>query len=167
MRLTMWTADMFRKVDATKAKANAEDRYLGGAVFSLVDSHNHVVSGYQVIDIMSDEEVELSENKFTIPITGIKITGIKDGSYKLVEYEAPDGYVITNNTTTFTVADGQVTEWSLDGNAGSAFEIPNPPGVALPNTGGPGTTQIYLLGLLLTAFAGAGLTMKRRRRNAA
>ena len=39
-------------------------------------------------------------------------------------------------------------------------------GYELPSTGGPGTTLIYLLGLLLTAIAGAGL-MKRGGKNAA
>ena len=38
---------------------------------------------------------------------------------------------------------------------------------ALPNTGGPGTNMLYLLGIMLTGLAGAGLVMKRRRRNAA
>ena len=38
----------------------------------------------------------------------------------------------------------------------------NNPGVSLPNTGGPGTTLIYLLGIMLTAIAGAVLLIKRR-----
>ena len=43
--------------------------------------------------------------------------------------------------------------------------VGNTPGVALPNTGGPGTNLIYILGIMLTGLAGAGLVMKRRRRN--
>ena len=42
----------------------------------------------------------------------------------------------------------------------------NNPGVELPAPGGPGTSLIYLLGFLLTAFAGAGLKLKRDRENA-
>ena len=49
----------------------------------------------------------------------------------------------------------------------NVFTIPNTPGAALPNTGGPGTTTLYLLGIMLTAFAGAGLVMRKRRRDAA
>ena len=45
--------------------------------------------------------------------------------------------------------------------------VGNEPGAALPNTGGPGTTLFYMIGLMLTALAGAGLVMKKRRRNAA
>ena len=40
-------------------------------------------------------------------------------------------------------------------------------GVELPSTGGPGTNLIYLLGIMLSGFAGTGMLMKRRRRNTA
>ena len=36
----------------------------------------------------------------------------------------------------------------------------------MTSNGGPGTNLIYLLGTILTALAGAGLVMRRRRRNA-
>ena len=49
----------------------------------------------------------------------------------------------------------------------AAFTIRNTPGSALPQTGGPGTNLIYLIGLTFTVFAGVGLVMKKRRRNAA
>ena len=46
--------------------------------------------------------------------------------------------------------------------------VPNTSGVSLPSTGGSGTHLIYLLGIMLAGFSGAGLVMrKRRRRNAA
>lgn len=37
-------------------------------------------------------------------------------------------------------------------------------GVELPSTGGPGTHFFYIIGCILTMFAGAGIVMKRRRR---
>ena len=43
--------------------------------------------------------------------------------------------------------------------------VENEPGVALPNTGGPGTNMIYLFGVMLTGFAGVSLVMKKRRGN--
>ena len=42
----------------------------------------------------------------------------------------------------------------------------NTPGAALPDTGGVGTTLFYLLGMMLTGLAGAGLVMRKRRREA-
>ena len=44
------------------------------------------------------------------------------------------------------------------------FNVENNPGVSLPSTGGPGTNLYYLLGIILTAFASAGLLMRKRRR---
>jgi LPXTG-motif cell wall-anchored protein len=39
----------------------------------------------------------------------------------------------------------------------------NYPGVELPNTGGPGTGLLYLLGFMLTGLAAAGLVMRKQR----
>ena len=153
-----------KKVDQDKAAANPEDaeRFIAGAKFSLLDGDERAVTGYKVINLKTNQEVVLEDNKFVVPLEGVKITGLLNGSYVLKEQEAPAGYIITNNTTAFTVADGQVTA----GGNGLTFEIPNPPGAALPNTGGPGTNKIYLLGIMLSGIAGAGLVMRKRRRAA-
>ena len=47
------------------------------------------------------------------------------------------------------------------------YRIANNPGVELPSTGGPGTNMLYFFGIMLTSLAGAGLVMKRRRKNVA
>ena len=39
----------------------------------------------------------------------------------------------------------------------------NIPGAELPSTGGPGTSMIYLFGILLIGIAGAGLVMRRKK----
>ena len=44
------------------------------------------------------------------------------------------------------------------------YIINNKAGVALPNTGGPGTNLIYLLGMILTAVGCCGIVMRRKRR---
>ena len=46
------------------------------------------------------------------------------------------------------------------------YRIINNPGVELPSTGGPGTTLIYLLGIMLACIGGTGLMMKKRRKAA-
>ena len=38
--------------------------------------------------------------------------------------------------------------------------------MVFPSTGGPGTNLIYLIGTILTALAGAGLMMRKRRKTA-
>ncbi|MBO5537011.1 MAG: VWA domain-containing protein, partial [Clostridia bacterium] len=45
------------------------------------------------------------------------------------------------------------------------YRVVNNPGVVLPNTGGPGTGLIFLLGSMLTALGGTGLVMKRKQWN--
>lgn len=42
----------------------------------------------------------------------------------------------------------------------------NEPGAALPATGSPGTTFIYILGTMLTGLAGTILALRRKRRAA-
>ncbi len=94
------------------------------------------------------------------------------------EIAFPDGYVRVTEKPTFTVdvdTSGELVV-VLENDAGGlvrmidgelTFVIGNTPGATLPNTGGPGTNLIYLFGFLMTGLAGAGLVMKRRRRNAA
>ncbi len=42
------------------------------------------------------------------------------------------------------------------------YDIANNAGVALPNTGGPGTGLLYFLGIMLTCLSGAGLVIRKR-----
>lgn len=43
------------------------------------------------------------------------------------------------------------------------LEFMNTAGASLPSTGGPGTSVIWLSGLVLAGLAGAGLLLERRR----
>ncbi|MBQ6376723.1 MAG: glycoside hydrolase family 88 protein [Lachnospiraceae bacterium] len=73
------------------------------------------------------------------------------------------GYTIRNSSDPAeTSADRGDTTVGLDGDKG---KIRNTKGTALPNTGGPGTTLFYLLGAILAGLAGAGLAVKKRKRN--
>ena len=113
-----------------------------------------------------------SESRFTVPAGGITLTGLVDGQYQLQEITPPAGYVITNTApVTFTVSEGIITstEGTITGvrytaaaeTSDAEFIIPNTPGVALPNTGGPGTGLYTILGMILTV--GAGLLLWRRK----
>ena len=104
------------------------------------------------------------------------------GYYKIIETNLPAGYVKLENDPVFQIAvngtTGDLEVVLLDNNGapinGNTTEmivvnndtivVGNTLGVALPSTGGPGTNLYYLLGIMLTAFAGVGLVMKRRRR---
>lgn len=113
------------------------------------------------------------------------------GYYEIVETKAPDGYIMTGKTAfCIKVTDTGVQmvtrddktnpdEWASASTTGSVVftvaandknalaTVPNTPGAALPSTGGPGTHLFYLIGCILTMLAGAGIVMKKRRREAA
>lgn len=113
---------------------------------------------------------------------------LTSGYYKIVEDVSPDGYIRTTEAPVIEVrvneSTGELEVYLLKKGEGNTYvdvtdnndgmvkisnkkiTVGNEPGAALPNTGGPGTTALYLIGILLTAFAGAGLAMKKRRKAA-
>ena len=115
----------------------------------------------------------LDENSsFVSGTEKVKITKLPDGEYKLVEDSTHDGYIIKQKEIEFTISGGVISGTDIDGTAKyeeadgttlALITITNEPGAALPNTGGPGTKLLYLIGTLLTLFSGGGLLLKRRR----
>ena len=117
---------------------------------------------------------------------------LDDGDYRLVETTTPSGYntiapiefTVTANhditaasptLTSITVTDGKGLTASLAGgtitkqkgthtaDSGEIFgEVENNKGATLPETGGSGTTMIYIIGVIL--LAGAGILLVTRRR---
>lgn len=116
-----------------------------------------------------------------------QVIGLDDGTYKLREIQAPDGFnLLPNDVTVVITADtnnGQ--DWSgtaaealtdlnvtADGEHGNgqadtgiaAITIANNKGATLPETGGMGTTVFYVLGGILAVGAGVLLVARRRMR---
>ena len=107
--------------------------------------------------------------------TEMTFKGLINGIYRLTETSAPSGYIILTKDIYFKVSDGAVTLTDIDGQTktysdvsllddNTTIVVKNTPGMALPSTGGPGTTALYFLGIMLTGIAGAGLVMRKRRR---
>ncbi|QTE68165.1 Cna B-type domain-containing protein [Clostridiales bacterium] len=104
----------------------------------------------------------------------LSFTGLPDGEYRIVETEAPAGYMPLASPITFTIANGKVNEESIVASSlvtytaateslPATFTVDNRPGVALPSTGGEGTAPYILTGIALMAFAGI-LLMDRKRK---
>ena len=106
--------------------------------------------------------------------------GLDDGEYRLTETETPAGYnsiapITFTVTATHTQGDspkltdlsgvaetGEIT-FTKDVNAGSlTTDVVNKKGSLLPNTGGIGTTILYLAGSILVVGAGILLVTKKR-----
>ena len=113
------------------------------------------------------------------------LSDLADGWYRLTETTAPAGYVISEKAVFFKIENGAVrltdesgedlsqsakaslsTETDQNKNTVYVITVINIPGVALPSTGGSGTTLLTLIGFMLTGVAGAGFLMRKRRQTA-
>ena len=182
-KVTVKNSSNLINADLSLNKVSENSAPLEGAVFKLMRDQEIIpvaLSGEGVViePLVAGETVTINANTFKVPEGGIKIKNIpasKTG-YKLVEVSAPDGYLnLHPEVAAFKVwaGDIEMTDCAeiaegltVTFNGGSnTFTVPNPAGPELPSTGGPGTNLIYILGIMLTGLAGAGLVMKRRRRN--
>lgn len=116
-----------------------------------------------------------------------QVIGLDDGTYKLREIQAPDGFnLLPNDVTVVITADtNNCQDWSgtaaealrdlnvtANGEHGTgatdtgiaAITIANNKGATLPETGGMGTTVFYVLGGILAVGAGVLLVARRRMR---
>lgn len=116
-----------------------------------------------------------------------QVIGLDDGTYKLREIQAPDGFNLLPNDVTVVIAadtnncqdwsgtaaealrDLNVTADEKPGNGQAdtgiaAITIANNKGATLPETGGMGTTVFYVLGGILAVGAGVLLVARRRMR---
>jgi LPXTG-motif cell wall-anchored protein len=131
----------------------------------------HVYSYAKAMDALSAAQENANEDDiiFELPVN--------NGAYTLTETQAPAGYlIIGDGTTTFTVTATGVTGAIPEMEMIDEAEVPtgvyiikvqNSAGIVLPSTGGPGTNMIYLIGIMLTDIGGAGLVVRKRRRDAA
>ena len=135
------------------------------AKFTLtqVDENGNVVSGgIQKPEASTDANGELV------------FDNLEPGRYKLEETKIPGGYIREEGPYYIIVNADYSTELDTSeeytlitkSETKSEYTVENTPGAALPNTGGSGTTLIYLLGFMLTGLAGVGLVMRRRSKAA-
>lgn len=91
-----------------------------------------------------------------------EIEGLQKGTYYLKETTTPAGY---NTCDVVTVVIGENGALTVNNGTSttSEVEIENKAGSTLPETGGMGTTVIYVAGGLLVAAAVILMVSKRRR----
>lgn len=84
--------------------------------------------------------------------------GLEDGDYSLKEVEAPLGYNLLKEPVSVEVS-GSTTDVTV---LTVTAQVENNTGSTLPETGGTGTTMIYIIGGILVAVAAILLIVKKR-----
>ena len=93
--------------------------------------------------------------------------GLTDGSYTLEEIKAPAGYIALGMPAGFRVRNGEVIfsdtgHVTYDADT-ATFTVRNRPGLALPSTGGEGTTLYTAGGLGMILLAMVLLLVRRKK----
>lgn len=165
---------ILKLADGTYATFDTNGVFLG-AVEEKTDATVLVSAGTTTID---GKEV---------PLGKIAISGLKAGTYTLIETEAPEGYSIPNFEFTFTISqelneDGTLKTASFDyttdtnntaakgymtdataTSASFAIDVLNAKEGALPTTGGIGTTIFTVVGIVVMAAAVVALVAHNRK----
>ena len=145
-------------------KTDANHKIIDGARFTL-----YAENQTDVIDVVasgSGYRVALDgETGVAIEAGHAEISGLQNGTYYLVETEAPAGYnkltepveVVINNANRLGTQDGDAYVITSNG-----VGVVNQMGAELPRTGGVGTTMLYVGGAVLLLSAAVILIARRR-----
>ncbi|HGA0000960.1 TPA: SpaH/EbpB family LPXTG-anchored major pilin [Streptococcus agalactiae] len=146
-----------KKIDgSTKAS-------LQGAIFVLKNATGQFLNFNDTNNVEWGTEANATE--YTTGADGIiTITGLKEGTYYLVEKKAPLGYNLLDNSQKVILGDG-ATDTTNSDNLLVNPTVENNKGTELPSTGGIGTTIFYIIGAILVIGAGIVLVARRRLRS--
>lgn len=141
------------KYDQAKG-VDAEDAGLAGAEFKLYDKNAVDENG----DLKPDAQPILDKTFVSGDNGYVRIDGLDEGIYYLVETKAPTDYVKSDTPLKITIAEDVDSETHLvDVSFANSL---------IPHTGGMGTTLFSIVGGVLIAMAGTIFVISRRKRRA-
>ena len=154
------------KIVIDKFESGNENIKLPNAKFVLykkvTDGEKTSIFYYKWNDIAKKVEWVENMNDATVVTTNDKgeatFNGLADGTYYLVETEAPAGYNPLTGPVEVKVAGSSTDATKLSVTA----KVENKTGTTLPSTGGMGTTIFYVLGSALVLGAVVLLVTKKR-----
>ena len=160
------------KIIIDKYKADSAETKLAGAKFVLYKENQSSKLYYKWNSTNKQVEWVSNQSDATEVTTdnngAAEFIGLKDGTYYLVEAEAPAGYnklkdPIKVKITATVDQDGNGTATvSYGENSTGTVMVLNQTGAELPSTGGVGTTVFYVVGGLQVAVAGVLLVTKKK-----
>lgn len=164
-----------------KVDAEDLDTKLPNAQFELRDSTGTKIELVKVKDntfrpkASATESAAADDDVKTDATGALNFTGLKEGTYKVVETKAPQGYnkltaPIEVVITAKYDAEGKLTEWGVHKSSdayakdNTTITVQNNKGLELPSTGGMGTALFTVFGVLIVAL-GAGWYVKSNRKS--
>ena len=162
------------KITIDKVDAKNKDTKLEGAKFVVIDKvdkdgkadtgakylkydekANDNKGAFSWVDSLGDATVYTTNDKGEAVISGLA-----EGTYYLLEIEAPQGYNVLTTAQPVTLTKG-VTDDKVDHLLMTA-QVANNKGALLPSTGGMGTVAFAVVGLIVMAGAAITLIIKKR-----
>jgi len=129
-------------------------------VLTMTDD-NKIATFEWVADINSATVFESNEDGIAVSSAGlVGFQGLEDGTYYLVETEAPDGYNKLPNPIE-VVLEGTVVE-NRNVAVSQSLTVENNTGMELPSTGGMGTTLFIVIGSILVMVSAIILITNKR-----
>lgn len=139
---------------------------------ATTDAVTGKVTKVEWIETGTDGSIPSDATEVTTDASGAaEFTGLKPGTYYLVETAAPAGYNKLTDAVTVTIDESQVKDDDTDTSESTetatgtiTADVPNYSGTVLPTTGGMGTTVFYVIGSVLVLGAAVLLITRRRMR---
>ena len=177
------------ELDVNKVDGTNSNVKLAGAEFKLWKDENKSqaakITNGKFVEWVTETETVKGTTLTTNSGGNIQIQGLDSGVYYLEETKAPAGYNkledLIKVTLTSTMLPNVTQKWdgTVDGSNkiqiaqgtdtaqdGNTIVVTNNKGSNLPETGGMGTTVLYVAGAAIVLIAGIGLAVALRRRQA-
>lgn len=150
---------------SSEVDANANDESKAIKVSPVVAG----VAGNYVVDPTSDNTVFESVASIEGQGYNLHVNGLAEGTYYLVETEAPAGYNKLTAPIKVTITKTGDTEWTIskDGTeeTDKIIDVENSTGSLLPSTGGMGTIAFTVVAALLVLGVAVSFIRDRKREN--
>ena len=175
-------------VQIHKLIKDQQNSYVAGAIFRLYRSEEDANNNQNAIAVTGSngtytvDPEQVGDNKMydmesigdgTTVGTGmnLKLNGLAEGSYWLVETQAPDGYNKLTAPVKITITKSDTTnvdDWTIKQNDGvvddKIIDIENTTGTLLPETGGMGTVIFTVIAVVMILGIAVSFVISRRKR---